>query len=111
MAAGTVTYQHPKTSAPAAADAKGMVVATVAFGAASNDDATDVTHAFGLDPADGSGGEPVVIVTLTAAGSAAKVPLVTYKDKDTVTITPSVKGANCDLTAKVTILRPHSIIS
>lgn len=111
MAAGTVTYRYPVQSgtAPTAAQAIDSVVADVAMGAGANDDDTDIVHNLELAEADGAKGSPHVAIALTAIGSAAKYPIIAFKDANTLTLKAAVKGANCDFTARVVIQRPHSI--
>jgi hypothetical protein len=108
-----IAYRTPVTGAvaPTAEQARpGLVVATAAAGAGATDDATDIVHNMNMSPADGSTGMPLLSCVLIAQGSAAKMPTLTFKDKDTITVTMAAKGANCDLTALVTIQRPHSLI-
>jgi hypothetical protein len=108
MAAGTVTYRYPKTTAPAAGEAKGLVVADVAMGAQANNDPTDVTHNMNLS-IDGSTGFPKINAILTAQGAAAKMPTITYKDANTITITTASNVSTGDHTVRLFIERPHSL--
>src|SRR5512136_68356 len=111
MAGMTVTYRYPTVIAPTALDSlnHNEVVADIAAGAGATDDATDIVHNFNLSPADGTVGMPRISAFFTAQGSAAKYPTITFKDKDTITVTAAAKGANCDFTLRVSIRRPHSI--
>lgn len=111
MAGMAVTYKYPVAGAvaPTAAQAKDEVVADIAAGAGANDDDTDITHNFGCAEADGSKGSPQIGLILTAQGVAAKVPTITFKDANTITVVAGAKGATCDFTARVTIKRPHSV--
>ena len=113
MAVGTVTYRYPVAGAVAPTAGQMLklseVQADIAMGAGANDDDTDIVHNMDLS-ATGTDGTPIIIVTMTAQGSAAKVPTVVVKDKDTLTVSANIKGANCDYTARVVILRPFSLI-
>jgi hypothetical protein len=111
MAGGTVTYRYPRATAPdnTLMLSHDAVVADLAFGAAANDDDTDIVHALNLAPADGSVGQPHIRCIKTAQGIVQTLPVITFKDKDTITVHKQITGANTDGTYRFTIKRPHSM--
>jgi len=113
MAGMAVTYRYPAVVAggavaPTAAQILKLntVQADIACGAGATDDATDIVHNFNLPVADGTNGTPRIAWHFVAQGTAAKAPTITFKDKDTITVTAAAKGANCDFTMRVQIDRP-----
>lgn len=112
MAGATIAYIYPVAGAvaPTALQSLGCnsVVASAAY-AAGDADATDIVHNLNLSPADGTLGIPEVSVIATAQGSALTVPKIAFKDKDTITVTKAISGANTDVTWRFTIRRPHTL--
>ena len=112
MAGMTVTYQHPAATSPTIAQMtrRNTVVANVVTGAAANEDDTDVIHSLNLTPADGSNGRPEITITCLANGTVLTALSAAFKDKDTITLTKIIKGANTGATYQVVIKRPHSLV-
>lgn len=114
MAGMGLTYRWPVAgSAPTAGHRYSMVQVDVACGAGATDDDTDIIHNFNLNPATGADGRPAVSYFFTVCGAGAALtigPKFVFKDKDTITVQAINKGANCNWTARVTMLLPHSII-
>lgn len=115
MAGMAVTYRWPGAAAPSAGHRYSMVQCDVVCqGFGGNNDDTVLTHNFNLDPADGSDGRPMVMAFLTvadAAGAFTIGPYFAFTSKDTMTIKAINKnGANSGWTARVTMMRPNSII-
>lgn len=109
----TVTYRWPGVVAPSAGHRYSMVVCDVVCGAGANDDPTVITHNFNLSPADGTDGRPMVDFFFTAADAAAAVtigPKFAFTTKDTITVTAINKGVAMGWTARIAMMRPHSLI-
>ena len=77
--------------------------------AGAKEDNTPVVHSLNLAPADGSDGRPEVQITKLASGTVLTDISVAFTDKDTVTFTKIIKGANTGATFRVVVRRPTSL--
>jgi hypothetical protein len=115
MAAGTVTYRYPPSVAggatgPTLAQMGGglnKVVADVAF--ASADTIATITHSLNESPADGSGSNPDVQVTVLAGGVLCPQLIVAYASANTITVVRADTGATLTGTYRVAIRRVHTL--